>query len=170
MAWEKGREMIKCSECGTENAMSAEFCEACGNSFAAIQEQLGEAYRDEADRLKRETRAASKWLVAVAFLTGAAGFVEAIPLEGDAHIETVSGTIVATVLFLALALWARRSPVAASVSALVLLGFLWLVDAVLDPTTIYHGIILKVVLVIVLSRAIKAGLRFRELKREGRAG
>ncbi len=42
-----------------------------------------------------------------------------------------------------------------------------LLDAVVDPTTIVRGIIMKVIIIVVLAKAISAGLQHRKLMQEG---
>ena len=159
--------MIKCSQCGIENAMTAQFCGTCGCSFESIQAELNEAYQEEAELLRRQAKNASGWLMVVAGLQGASGALYSLTRGGEFDI-VVGASMAMVVLFLGLAIWARRNPAAASIVTLVLLGSMWLVEAIADPTSLFRGIIIKIIVIVVLTRAIKAGIRYRELQREGR--
>jgi hypothetical protein len=159
--------MIKCSQCGIENQMAAQFCESCGLSFESIQAELNEAYQEEAELLRRQAKNASSWLMVIAGLQGASALLYSFAAPGQASFLLIVAGIMA-VLFLGLAVWARRNPAAASITTLVLLGSLWLFEAIGDPKAVFNGIIIKIILIVVLTRAIKAGIRYRELQREGR--
>ncbi len=160
--------MIKCSQCGMENAMIAQFCEGCRASFAAIQEQLRAADEEEADLLRRQAKKASSWMFAVAVLAVIGTVAPSISAGEEALIAALIGGSVIGALFMGLGFWARRNPLAASITGLVLLSVLWIADAVMDPRFIYRGIVIKVILVVVLVRAIRASLRHRQLVADGR--
>ncbi|MGC3970787.1 MAG: hypothetical protein QM775_26670 [Pirellulales bacterium] len=64
--------------------------------------------------------------------------------------------------FWALALWSRKSPLPASIVGLVLYVSLHVLDAVVDPTTIAKGFIMKIFIIVLLVQAIQAGLKYRQ--------
>ena len=67
------------------------------------------------------------------------------------------------VVFLALWFWARVSPLPALSSALVLFVSVHLLEAVVDPTSLARGIILKVFVIGGLSKGIKSALEQRAI-------
>jgi len=63
-------------------------------------------------------------------------------------------------------LWAKRAPLAAAVVSLVLFVTLHSINAALDPSSIYKGIIIKVLFVAVLVKAIQAGYEVHRLRNQ----
>jgi hypothetical protein len=68
-------------------------------------------------------------------------------------------------MFLGLAFWAKRNPLPAAIVGLVLYITVHLLDALADPTAIARGVLIKVIIVVVLVRAISAGAKHRALAR-----
>lgn len=67
------------------------------------------------------------------------------------------------VLFVALYVWSRKSPVPAIGSALGLFVTVHAVEAVLDPVSLARGVIFKVLCVIGLARGVKSALEERAI-------
>ncbi|MFT7578954.1 MAG: hypothetical protein ACI9MR_000616 [Myxococcota bacterium] len=63
-------------------------------------------------------------------------------------------------------LWAKTSPFPAAVVALVLFVTLHTAEAVIDPSTITSGIIIKVIFLVVLFKAVSSGLEVRRLRQQ----
>lgn len=61
-------------------------------------------------------------------------------------------------VFIGLFFWARRSPLPALMTALVLFVTVHVADAVLDPAALYRGIVMKVVVVLALLGGIRAAV------------
>lgn len=68
------------------------------------------------------------------------------------------------VVFLLLFLWAKRAPVPAIGTALALYVTAHLLTAIVDPTEIAKGIILKVLCILGLARGLKSALQERALQ------
>lgn len=86
--------------------------------------------------------------------------------EAKAHDRGMVNMLLAVNIGLAIAyfamwIWARKNPYAASITALLLFITTILVSAVLEPTTLVQGVIVKVFFIIALSRAISAGAAAR---------
>ena len=140
--------MLECPKCHTHNHGSAHFCESCGESLELLR---------EADDAIEET-----YLKDARKAVWALGFVAAVQLVAvfiygmeDWALWSIFG------FFVALAIWAFKAPLLAS--ALGLGGFviLHVLEAVVDPHSIYKGVLMKIVIVSVLIGAIKAGLKLR---------
>ncbi len=58
------------------------------------------------------------------------------------------------------------APLAAAVVSLVLFLTLHLANAVLEPSSIYKGMIVKVLFIVVLVKAIQAGYEIHRLRNE----
>jgi hypothetical protein len=70
------------------------------------------------------------------------------------------------VVHIGLYFWARKQALPAAVVALLLFVSLHLVNAVMDPSTIYKGVVLKVFFIVVLVKAIQAGYEIHRLRNE----
>ena len=67
--------------------------------------------------------------------------------------------------FFGLFLWARRNPFPAAVVGLVLFVSVHLFEAVMDPHSLYRGLIMKAIVIVVLARAVSQTGRYRQLLR-----
>jgi hypothetical protein len=170
--------MSLCPHCGVTVESTAAFCPSCGKAVSTgttgprivEREDLASTRAGlelQAEGLLQESRKAFVCLLIVGILQFvAAGILLAIELPGLERISAVLGII--GLVFLGLAFWARRSPLPAAITGLVILLTLWALDAVVDPASAAQGIVLKLIIVVVLGRAIQAGLRHRKLLREMR--
>ncbi len=157
--------MLTCQRCTHQNPDASRFCEACGVTLhdPAVAEQ----HADEIEasfRLDQVKKARTAFIV-VAVLQVVAGFLgSAMAGPDEAGLILVSELILATVFF-GLAFWASKQPFAAAIVGLFLYAGLHLLAAIGDPSTIYKGIIIKVIVVGMLVRAIKAGFEYRQFVR-----
>jgi hypothetical protein len=176
----------QCPHCSTTNPPDARFCESCGESFPetdvsrprvvsgsdVASTETGRSL--QADQLKQQSRKAAGALLAVAILQVIFGtFMYLVARNEVANNPelTVDRAAIGTVygvggLFFALYLWARKNPLPAAIVGLVIFVSLHLLDAVLDPTAIARGIIVKIIIIVVLIKAIQAGVRHRTISRE----
>jgi len=146
--------------------MAAErFCPRCG--VDAHMELEVQAFHAPA------LRSARNWILAVGVLYALGGLLfVAIGREllDDRGVAIVLGTHLAlTAIHVGLWGWAKSAPYAAAVVALVLFVTVQLANALLDPTSIAKGIIVKILFVVALVKALKAGHRAHELRRRGPA-
>jgi hypothetical protein len=88
-------------------------------------------------------------------------------VDHDRGMVTFQTTILVTlgVIFLGLWWWAQSNPFAAAMIALLLFFTTILVSAVVDPTSLLKGIIVKIFVVIGLCTAVSASYRERSLRR-----
>lgn len=68
--------------------------------------------------------------------------------------------------FFALAFWARRNPLPAAIVGLLMFVSLHATEAVIDPNSIPKGIVMKVIVIVVLIKAISAGIKYNKMRRE----
>lgn len=175
---------ITCPHCGVENPSDAQFCESCGKALPAhtgprivgsdefAETDTGRQLQSE--QMKKEAGKAAGALLAVAilqavfgtFIVLAAGSVPGIP-EGTTLPPIVFVVVYGiAVLFFGLYLWARRDPFPAAIVGLVVFVSVHLLDALADPTALARGIVVKIVVLVVLVRAIKAGAAHRAMVRQ----
>lgn len=156
--------MLTCPECSHANPRGTKFCEACGASVESVAEREREADEIEAAFLLEQVKKARTALLVVAVL-------QVIGTVAFAALQQVDGAATATmasiaVVFFGLAWWCKKNPFAASIVGLVVFVTVHLADAIVDPSAIVRGIIVKVIVIVVLVRAIGAGLKYRAFRRE----
>lgn len=145
--------MLICPKCRFSSHGLASFCESCGESLVSQREG------DDAIEamLLKEARKGMWALGAVAVLQAGGALV----LDPNNWVLwTFAG------VFAVLAIWARIAPLIASAVGLSAFTLLHLADAVVDPSQIYKGIIMKVIVITVLIGAVKAALKHRAFRQE----
>jgi hypothetical protein len=173
---------IVCPHCAAANLPDARFCEACGKalpdpeatrprivggsdiaSTAAGQELQSAA-------LQGQARRAAGALLAVAILQVVFGTFLLVFLGRGADLQPgiYASVFGVAVIFFCLFLWARRNPLPAAIVGLVLFLSLHLLDAVADPAAIGRGVLVKVIIIVILAKAIQAGVKHRKLERASR--
>jgi hypothetical protein len=122
-------------------------------------------------------RKAARWLGVLAILLAASGVLfylalkarAAAPLDPSvtpelrAQLERAPRVVLLTQLALAAAmsalwLWARRAPLAAVATAFALLAALQIYGVIVDHGSLTRGILLKVAVLIILAKALRAAL------------
>lgn len=183
---------IACPHCGADNPLNAAFCTTCGKALpdqaagagprivegdAVAGTSAGRSLQEE--ELRKQAKRAAGALLAVAILQwvfGAillfAGQAASGRLGGGVELNPIVYAVVfgIGVIFFVLFLWARRNPLPAAITGLVLFVSVHLLDAVADPSALVRGIIVKIIIVVVLARAIAAGVRHRKLRQEMQFG
>jgi hypothetical protein len=126
-----------------------------------------------------DPRQAARWLGVLAILFAVAGVLfylalvarAAAPLEpggGDPvqireQLQRAPRVVLVTQLALAgvmtaLWLWARRAPLAAVASAFAILALLQIASAIIEPASLTRGLLLKLVVVFILIKALRAAV------------
>lgn len=176
---------IACPHCSGANPDECRFCEACGLALPSrerlrprVIERKGFAGsgigRDlQLEQLDKQARSARNVMLAIGILqvllagilaAVAAGGAGNTPAEQQTFVIMAISVGVVGVIFIGLGLWARRSPLAASVVGLVLYLSIIAADAVANPATLASGIVIKVIFILALAKAVSAGVKHRSLR------
>ncbi len=177
-------EQLTCPHCGLQTNAQGRFCEACGKAISTsgagpvICAPGATAGMGKLDRISAKAdyhihaKKAFGTLIAVAVIQ----FIATVILYNMAksngvldHEGVIPALVVVAglgVVFLGLAFWARRAPLPASIIALILYVTAHIIDAIADPATIVNGIIIKVIIIVALSKAIQAGITYRQIQAE----
>ncbi|MEW6249262.1 MAG: zinc ribbon domain-containing protein [Planctomycetota bacterium] len=174
---------MNCPHCGAVQATTSAFCTTCGKALPSaapggprvvddseLQTAAGRTLRGA--ELQKQLKKASGALLAVAILQAVFGgllFVIGGALlggEGKLPPAVFVGVFVIAAIFFGLYIWARRSPFPAALAGLVVYLTVHLLDAIADPTTLVRGLIVKIIIILILVRAISAGAKYRALMRE----
>ena len=177
---------MNCPHCSAVNADDSQFCEQCGKVIAVAASgprvvhggkvaATGVGRDLQATALAATAKKAAGALLAVAILQAIAGTVMVYAAKKAAVAGTDLTVLYVVVygvaaVFFGLYLWARRNPLPAAISGLVVFLTLHGLEAVSDPESIAKGILVKIIIIVVLARAISAGMKHRALKREAPAG
>lgn len=155
--WRPPKRRRYCIACDAELPEDDRFCEACG--AAVLSESDEDRYRQQIEPALAKGR---KWIAIVGALYIPGGLL---------FYATTEDPLVLWINF-ALALihaglwhWAKTNLLPAALTALVIFVTLHLADAVVDPSMLLRGVIIKVVFIVVLARAVSAGMEARRLRR-----
>jgi hypothetical protein len=74
------------------------------------------------------------------------------------------GTFIAG--FIVLGLWTKKKPYSAIIGALILYGVFILLNALIDVSTIYKGIIFKVVIIVFLVKGLRDAKEAQQMKEQ----
>lgn len=180
---------VNCPHCQAANEDGSQFCVSCGKAlpiasggprvvsgkgFAASS--TGQSL--QLDELQKQARSAFRILLTIAILqlivaALAIGAYFLIPPSSTPSTFSPAalmgiGIVVGIVglLFLGLSLWARRSPLPAAITGLVVLISLWVLDILANPAAIAQGILIKILIIAALGKAVSAGMKHRALRRQ----
>jgi predicted nucleic acid-binding Zn ribbon protein len=177
-----------CKKCGAAVRPNDRFCDACGNSLPRAKEVDARRRVKAATNaivtlavlfvisgvimffLQRSTNAE-----ALANLEGMnAADMYPAPIDGQTYtvgqlrsqiawdawsILVVNGVL--AVVMAGLALWSKRAPLPAIIAAAGTYAVVLVGNAILDPKTIAQGIIVKIVMITLLIKGIRAALEYR---------
>jgi hypothetical protein len=152
-----------CPHCAARNDGSNEFCQQCSLPLRS----------DEFDLLHAPAlHEGRKWMGGVAILYALGGVLQCALEWSHSREDAVGSLVIMFVLALiqgGLWVWSKRATFAAAVASMALYVTLILLGAVIDPASLASGWLIKVMFILALSKAIKAGLVVRRLKLEAQA-
>ena len=174
-----------CPSCGFAIDPGKSFCPRCGHSHRADQEPKSEKSPKLGNLASAqhgsEIRGARIAIMVVAILTLIVATVQWNLLTAEINkiranpVMVVDESVVSEArlilgavfavgfLFIGLFFWAKRNPFAATLTALVIYLGNWLITAVIDPTYIMKGIIVKLIIVGCLVKGVQAAIAHKAL-------
>jgi len=164
---------INCTCCANPFAESDSYCNACGFPLKGTEDEQRDfiSHRtikeiDLAD-FHKNIKSATNSLYWVAGLFSLGAIIGGFMLQDKS--EIVAHLIVYVILiaiFLALAVWGKQKPLPALISGLSLYVFIQIANAILEPASIVSGIIVKIIIIAMLIKGIKAALEADKIKKE----
>lgn len=149
------------------------FCNGCGFPLKGTQQEQDFFYSernakeiDLAD-LNNNVESARKslyWIAGLSVISFLFGYFTANN-EQDKFIILFTSVILIGA-FLVFGVWSKTKPTAALISGLSLYLIIHTLNAIVDPATIFSGIILKVIIIVYLIKGIKSVLEVDKLKKE----
>lgn len=150
-----------CLRCSAPMALEEKFCSACGANRDVELE--AEAFAGPA------LRSARNWILGVGILYMVSAVLitamMGVDFGSDVGMMILGTNAALLAIHIGLFIWAKKAPFAAAVVALCLFFTVHLINAILDPTTIYQGLIIKIAFLVILIKAVKAGQYANQLRR-----
>jgi hypothetical protein len=87
------------------------------------------------------------------------------PIAEDVYWIVIGLQLFFVAVFVALAIWTKYKPFAALMTAMIFFICIWLLGAILNPATIFSGILVKVIVVILLILGIRNARDAEEVKK-----
>lgn len=134
------------------------------NETAQPQETIFHDFTDTRP-YEKSLKTARIWLYVIAALQAGIGLYEYSSTE-DPTVALIAGIIDAGigVIFLLLALWSYKKPAAAFITALITYIVIHIGMLFVDPSNIYKGILIKILVVLALVKAYKDAREVERLK------
>jgi hypothetical protein len=151
---------IVCENCSAQNDASLKFCPQCSFPLAGTQDEKREFHMHigTQKRLLKESQQKINQARNIIFI--AAGLTLVIGLIAgfgtDEGFEVMIVSIVLCLIYLILAAWCNSNPFGAILTALILYVTIQLINAFFDPTTLFQGIILKIIFIAGFVKGIRS--------------
>lgn len=148
-----------CSQCSTEITEASKFCTYCGfpengdekeKAIFHAKRAMKKNQIKDAHKKINSARNTLYWMAGLFFITGLFIFFTV-----DDMATLIASTILA-IIYLVLAYWSQKKPFAALLSALLLYLMVIAVNAIVDPTTLYKGILIKIIILSFLMKGISS--------------
>jgi len=156
-----------CSHCSASLELNQKFCTGCGYPEEGTEKEKAVFHADrvmahtkskDAPKLIRQARNTLFFIAGLTFLYGIFIF-----FSQDDSFTLIAAALMA-VIYLILGFWSQQKPLVALVLALLLYATNIVLNAILDPVTIYKGIIMKVIIIVFLAKGINSALHLRKSK------
>ena len=143
-----------CGHCFQPLDPEDKYCHHCGFPQGGSNEEkhlfISEVHVKKADLTlaQQKIRNAAATLYLIACFTALYGLIVGLGIRDDARL--MIGNLVIAILYLILGLWSQEKPFMSILCGLILFVTFILMNAFLDPETLYKGIIIKIIAVIFL--------------------
>lgn len=159
-------QMPTCPNCSAEIDGNPMYCVSCGFPLNGTEKEKSKFYAEQAmtkSKVKdapKKIRQARNTLFIVGGLQLLFGIV--VYFMADATEELIAGAVL-FLIYLGLGFWSQKKPLIALILGLLLYLSLIILSAVVDPTTITSGVLVKVIIIVFLGKGINSA---RELKKQ----
>lgn len=153
-----------CSQCNSEMQLEQKYCNDCGYpEGGTAQEQSGFHARQVMKR-RGQSEASSKIkkgrnilfiIAAISFLSGVYYFFKL----DDSSILIINSVL--SICYLLLAFWSQKRPLVALILGLMVYLTTIVLTGLIEPQTIYKGILIKIFILVYLSKSINSALQLR---------
>jgi hypothetical protein len=163
----------KCDACYTDVLNDDAFCANCGypvkgtefeqKTFVANQQVLHIDMAEYNDKIKKAGN--SLYYLSGIFLLNAL-FVFFTNKDSEDVLGVTLPIIILSILFLGLGGYSRKKPLACIICGLSLYVIVQVLNLIVDPVSLFRGIIFKVIIIGYLIKGIKSALELENFKKE----
>jgi hypothetical protein len=180
---ESGAQPFRCRTCATVVEPFDRYCERCGHALPSAEQRVQARHVQEATNAIKVLAVLFALSAAIDYALRANAGTALSDMAGLAYPVTVDGitysvgalrdhllwehwsalvinSILAAVMT-GLAIWGKRAPLAAVLCGTATYAVVNVANTIRDPATIAQGLLLKLVIVLLLAKGIKAGLALR---------
>lgn len=142
--------LTKCPHCRAEIPSHNKFCTSCSYPINGTDDELRTFRIDMARRRSQLKEAENKTEKAAVILYILAGLCFLMGLiawaVSDDYMTLVINSII-SILYLVFAAWSNRNPFAAMLTALIVYLTTVILNAAIDPSTLFSGILFKIIII-----------------------
>lgn len=162
---ELSRPISQCSHCSTAISIDDKFCISCGFPEGGTEQEQSKFHADriiehsktkESAKVLRNARNTLFVIAALSFLGGLFLFFAMDDFAG------LIAQIILSVIYVVLGYWSQQKPLIALVLGLLVYATTVVLMALIEPSTIYRGIIIKIFVIVYLGRGINSALHLRK--------
>jgi len=147
-----------CAHCFQSLTAADKYCRHCGfpqqGSNTEKRSFIDQVHLKKVDLTKAQhkVRNAAATLYVIAGFTALYGLIVGLGMQED--VSLMIGNIVIAILYLVLGLWSQEKPFIAILCGLILFITFILLNAFLEPDTLYKGVIVKLIIVVFLIKGV----------------
>ncbi|MEJ2003611.1 MAG: zinc ribbon domain-containing protein [Cyclobacteriaceae bacterium] len=159
----------ECSKCNTPIPGDDVFCQSCGYPERGTEDQQ-RSYNLRISSRKRLLADAEKKVshgkTALLVLAGLMVLYGLIMFVTSDDVPTLISALILSVIYVGLAIWSVKNPFGAMLTGLIVYITLWAVDILIDPSFIYRGILIKIIIISVFIKGLKSAREARALMQQ----
>jgi len=155
---------LACPGCTTKVNEQDSFCEYCGFPLKATEKEQNlyrlkkAADKIDSDLAIKKIKEARNILFIIAALTLIFGIVMYFSTNS---LDLLITNLILSIIYCGLGFWATSKPFPATLTALLIYIGIILLNAFIDPNTIYQGILFKIIFTIALVKASYGAYKFK---------
>lgn len=163
---EKILDPLQCSFCDTAMEENQAFCVSCGFPEKGTKQEQSKFHADRILNMRKSSEArggitsARNILFIIAALKMLWGVVFFFLLDKDSEV-LITYTILA-IIYLVLGYWSQKKPLVALILGLLVYITIIVLGVILDPTTIFSAVIIRILVIVYLAKGIHAALHLKQ--------
>jgi hypothetical protein len=162
-----------CYVCEKQPSSDDLFCSNCGYPLQGTEDEQNDFVSNwnfkhfELEEMNRKVQKATNSLYVLAGLSFISAFIfYGIASEGSNPMPVVITTFILSTIFLGLAFWSKKQPVAAIISGLSLYLIVQILGMIEDPWSLFSGAIVKVFIIIFLLKGLRSAFDAQKIKKQ----
>lgn len=163
---------LTCSNCKSPIGESDAFCGNCGFPEKGTDDEKNKFhYRiklktDVVKDAEKKVRNVRTLLFVLAALNIVLGFFFIFILDSGLTFADGVGFLISALVFIGCAIWVNKQPLMGVLAAFGFYLFLQVLGAIIDPTTIFKGIILKIIIIGVFIKGVNSARDAKKYKEQ----